>query len=147
MAAAESQPQVARVEPPPASEPEAKKTPPVNNGGGRNDGVYSGQICYGQTKKEPERCYHAEGTVSGNKIASQWTMGREKKVDMSLDGRVTRSGDVTIEIEMRNKDDGSRQGRIDLTGKLRGGLLSASGSFLRGRPATLNWHKETGAAH
>ena len=51
---------------------------------------------------------------------------------------------LTIEIEMRNKDDGSRQARIDLTGTLLGGLLNASGSFLKGRPATLNWHKETG---
>ncbi len=137
VAVATAQPQVA-----PAIAP-----PPAIHHEGRNDGVYSGPICYGQTRKEPERCYHAEGTISGNKIISRWTMGREKKVDMLLDGDVERSGEVTIEIEMRNKDDGSRLARIDLTGSLRGGLLNASGSFIKGRPATLNWHKQTGERH
>ena len=138
---------MARIEPAPIPEPETKKTPPAIHHEGRNDGTYSGQICYGKTKKEPERCYHAEGTISGSKITSRWVMGREKKVDMFLDGQVAKSGEVTMEIEMRNKDDGSRQARIDLTGSLRGGLLNASGSFIKGRPATLNWHKETGASH
>ena len=144
VAMATTQPPVARLETAPATVPDAKKAPPVIHREGRNDGVYSGQICYGQTKKEPERCYHAQGTISGSKISSRWVMGREKKVDMFLDGQVAKSGEVTIEIEMRNKDDGSRQARIDLTGTLLGGLLNASGSFLKGRPATLNWHKETG---
>ena len=114
---------------------------------GRYDGSYSGQICYGETKKEPERCYQAKGTISGSKIASTWTMGREKKVNMFLDGHVARSGDLNIEIEMRSQADGSRLARIDLTGTLRGGLISASGSFLKGRPATLNWHKVPDASH
>ena len=114
---------------------------------GRFDGVYSGQICYGETKKEPERCYQAKGIITGSKIASTWTMGREKKVDMFLDGHVARSGDLNIEIEMRSQADGSRLARIDLTGTLRGGLISASGSFLKGRPATLNWHKVPDASH
>jgi class 3 adenylate cyclase len=147
IAVATAQPPVARIEPAPIPEPETKKTRPAIHHEGRNDGTYSGQICYGKTKKEPERCYHAEGTISGSKITSRWVMGREKKVDMFLDGQVAKSGEVTMEIEMRNKDDGSRQARIDLTGSLRGGLLNASGSFIKGRPTTLNWHKETGASH
>ena len=105
------------------------------------DGEYSGQICYGETPKEPERCYQAKGTMSGNKIASQWTMGHEKKVNMLLTGHVNRLGDVKIEIEMRSESDGSRLARINLDGTLRGGLINASGSFIKGRPATLNWHK------
>jgi hypothetical protein len=32
-------------------------------------------------------------------------------------------------------------GRIDLTGAIHEGLLNASGVFLNGRTATLNWHK------
>jgi class 3 adenylate cyclase len=110
-------------------------------GAGRFDGSYAGQICYGETKKEPQRCYQAKGTISGSKIASHWTMGREKKVNMFLDGHVAKSGDLTIEIEMRSQADSSRLARIDLTGTLRGGLINASGSFLKGRPATLNWRK------
>ncbi|MGD0299974.1 MAG: adenylate/guanylate cyclase domain-containing protein [Bryobacteraceae bacterium] len=110
-------------------------------GGGRYDGEYSGQICYGETKKEPQRCYQAKGTITGSKIASTWIMGREKKVNMFLDGQVAKSGDLSIEIEMRSAADGSRLARIDLTGTLRGGLINASGSFVKGRPATLNWHK------
>jgi class 3 adenylate cyclase len=125
------------------------EAPAVTSAGsaGRFDGAYSGQICYGETKKEPERCYQAKGTISGSKIASTWTMGREKKVNMFLDGHVARSGDLDIEIEMRSQADGSRLARIDLTGTLRGGLISASGSFLKGRPATLNWHKVPDAPH
>jgi len=30
--------------------------------------------------------------------------------------------------------------------RVRGGLIDASGSFLRGRPATLNWRKVPGAS-
>ncbi len=29
---------------------------------------------------------------------------------------------------------------INFTGKIGGGLLEANGKFLKGRPATLNWH-------
>lgn len=121
----------------------AAVTPPVKVG--RYDGTYGGQICYGETKTEPHHCYHAEGTITGSKIVSQWTMGREKKVNMFLDGQITKSGDLTIEIETRREADGSKLATIDLTGALRGGLIDASGAFRKGRPATLNWHKITPA--
>jgi class 3 adenylate cyclase len=113
---------------------------------GRNDGEYSGPICYGETRTEPERCYHAEGAVNGSKIASHWTMGTAKKVNMFLDGRIAKYGDVKITIEMRNATDGSRLATIDLNGTLRGGLINASGSFAKGRPATLSWHKNPATA-
>jgi class 3 adenylate cyclase len=121
-------------------EPGAAAAPPASNAG-RFDGEYAGQICYGKTRRESERCYQAKGTISDNKIASQWTMGREKKVNMLLTGHVNKSGEVKIEIEMRDESDGSRLARINLDGMLRGGLINASGSFIKGRPATLNWHK------
>src|SRR5271154_6517907 len=130
---------VARVEPPPARAPEAKATDAPREPAGapaarlrRYDGVYTGPICYGKTPKEPERCYQAEGTISGGKIAGQWKMGREKKVNMLLAGDVSRSGDVKIEIEMEGLADGSRLATINLTGTLRGGLLNAAGSFRKG---------------
>jgi class 3 adenylate cyclase len=130
---------------PAAAPPEVKTTeaPRV----GRYDGVYSGPICYGETKKLPERCYQAGGTIRGNKIASQWIMGHDKKANMVLAGDVTRSGDVTIEIDEFSQADGSRQATIDLAGTVHGGLINASGSFRRGRPARLNWHKISGGSH
>lgn len=123
----------------------AAATPPVKVG--KYDGTYGGQICYGETKTEPHRCYHAEGTITGSKIVSHWTMGREKKVNMFLDGQITKSGDLTIEIETRREADGSKLATIDLTGTLRGGLIDASGAFRKGRAATLNWHKMPAASH
>jgi class 3 adenylate cyclase len=113
---------------------------------GPYDGVYAGQICYAETRMEPRHCYQAKGTISGTKISGQWTMGRENRAIVVLQGHVTRSGDIRMEIETRGEADGVRISRIDLTGTLRGGLIDASGTFLRGRPATLNWHKVPGAS-
>jgi class 3 adenylate cyclase len=129
------------------AQPEPRRAGQANANDGRNDGVYSGLICYGATKKEPEHCYRAEGTISGSKISGKWTMGHEKKAEMFLTGNVERSGEVKIVMEMLSETDHSRLATIELAGTLRGELLNATGSFLRGRPATLNWHKNTGAPH
>jgi class 3 adenylate cyclase len=104
------------------------------------DGVYSGQVCYGQTRIEPQRCYHAEGTVHGGKITGQWLVAPEAGVTMFLKGDVDASGNVTIEMHSE-KPDGAPVATINLTGTLHGQLIDASGSFLRGRPATLDWRK------
>ena len=74
-------------------------------------------------------------------------MGRENKVNMVLAGDVSAVGDVTIELQEFSAADGSRQATIDFAGTVRGGLMNASGSFRKGRPATLNWHKNFGASH
>ncbi len=113
---------------------------------GQYDGVYSGQICYGQTPKLPANCYHAEGTISGAKIAGQWAMHHDQGVTMFLAGDVAPSGDVKIEMHSK-KDDGSPVATINLTGTVHNGLISAQGSFLRGRSATLEWHKNSGTSH
>jgi class 3 adenylate cyclase len=106
------------------------------------DGVYSGPICYGATRIEPARCYRAEGTVKGNKITGQWMMGHETKMAMGLAGDVSASGDVKIEMEMhRDSSDGERLATIDLTGTIRNGQINTSGTFRKGRTATLNWRK------
>jgi adenylate cyclase len=129
--------------PPETSTPAAK--PAV--GSGRYDGVYAGPICYEKTPKLPQRCFPAMGTISGTKIASHWTMGRENKVNIVLAGDITASGDVTMELQEFSAADGSRQATVDFAGTVRGGLMNASGSFRKGRPATLNWHKSFGASH
>jgi class 3 adenylate cyclase len=111
-------------------------------GAGNYDGDYSGPICYGPTRMEVARCYKAQGTIKGTKITSQWEMGHETKMMMILTGDVTPAGDVKIEMEMhRDTADGERLATIDLTGTVRNGQINTSGTFRKGRTATLNWHK------
>lgn len=110
------------------------------------DGVYSGQVCYGQTPKDPRRCYRAEGTVRGGKITGQWLVAPEAGITMFLKGDVNASGEVKIQMHSE-KPDGSPVATINLVGTLHDSLIDASGSFLRGRPATLNWSKRPGASN
>jgi class 3 adenylate cyclase len=154
---------------PPAGRPEAKKAagpraaapresaassavaavaPSAANavGVGPYDGVYSGLICYGQTPKFPRRCFDRQGTISGKKIAGQWLEAPEAHVSMFLTGDVTPSGDVKIEMHSQ-KPDGTIVVLIDLEGTLHDGLIDASGSFRRGRLATLKWRKKPGASN
>ena len=110
------------------------------------DGAYSGPICYGSTPREPERCYAATGTIIGHRISGEWMMGRASKVADSLAGDVTASGKVTMEIQMHSEADGSRLATIDFTGTVRDGLISATGTFRKGRAATLTWRKNAPAS-
>jgi class 3 adenylate cyclase len=112
---------------------------------GPYDGVYSGQICYGKTLDLPARCFRAEGTIRGHKISGQWA-GADPGSTMFLRGDVATSGDVKIEMHSE-KPDGTIPIVIDLTGTLHDGLIKASGTFRRGRTATLNWQKNSRAAH
>jgi class 3 adenylate cyclase len=117
----------------------AAALPAIN---GAYDGVYAGPICYGATQMEPARCYRATGTIAGNKIASQWVMGRDAKVALILAGDVNPSGDARIEMEMhRGTLDGERLATIDFAGTIHNGQLNMNGTFRKGRTATLNWHK------
>ncbi len=113
---------------------------------GPHDGVYSGQVCYGQTKKLATQCYRAEGTIRGPKITGQWPMGHDTGTTMFLAGDVAKSGDVKIEMHSE-KADGSPVATINLSGTVHDGLLSARGNFLKGRAATLDWHKDSGVPH
>ena len=108
------------------------------------DGVYSGQVCYGRTPKDPERCYRAEGTIRNGKIAGQWLVAPEAGITMFLKGDVVASGNVNIEMHSE-KPDGSSVATINLTGTVHDNAIDASGSFLRGRPATLKWRKTPAA--
>lgn len=112
---------------------------------GRYDGVYSGQICYGQTPKLLAQCYHAEGTISRTRITGQWPVGKDTGVTMFLAGNVAPSGDIKIEMHSQ-KEDGSTGLTINLTGTVQAGLITAQGSFLMGRSATLNWRKNAGSS-
>jgi class 3 adenylate cyclase len=126
----------------PAGNATTKSSGTAAAGAGNYDGDYSGPICYGPTKMEVARCYKAQGTIKGTKITSQWEMGHETKMIMILNGDVTPAGDVKIEMEMhRDTADGERLATIDLAGTVRNGQINTSGTFRRGRTATLNWHK------
>jgi adenylate cyclase len=108
------------------------------------DGDYSGPVCFAETKKEPHRCFRADGKIKGNKITGQWFMGPEKKMVMVLTGDVSKTGDVIIEMVMHSETpDGERLASINVQGTLRDGTISTSGTFRNGRPATLNWLKKT----
>ncbi|MGO9602949.1 MAG: adenylate/guanylate cyclase domain-containing protein [Candidatus Binataceae bacterium] len=149
---------------PPVAQPEAKKAatpgpaapresappsavatvaPSATNAVGASpyDGVYAGPICYGQTPKFPRRCFDREGSISGKKIVGQWLEAPEAGVTMFLTGDVTPSGGVKIEMHSQ-KPDGTIVVLIDLEGTLHDGLIDASGSFRRGRQATLEWRKK-----
>jgi class 3 adenylate cyclase len=103
------------------------------------DGLYSGKICYGETVNLPERCYRAEGTILRQKITGQWA-APEAGNTMFLAGDVATSGDVKIGMHTE-KPDGTVVIVIDLTGTVHDGLITASGTFRKGRTATLNWQK------
>jgi hypothetical protein len=119
---------------------------PSAAGAGPYDGTYSGQVCYGKTRNEPERCHREEGTISGTKISGQWAVATEAGITMFLDGDVASSGDVKIEMHSQ-KANGTPVASIDLTGTLYDGTISASGQFRRGRAATLNWQKQSGPSN
>jgi serine/threonine protein kinase len=131
---------------PPAQRSAGAAAAPSAVSAGQNDGAYSGRVCYGKTPNEPERCHREEGTIRSGKITSQWVVAREAGVTMFLAGDVAPSGDVKIEMRSQ-KADGTPVATIDLTGTLHDGLLDASGRFLRGRTATLNWHKNSPASN
>ena len=65
---------------------------------------------------------------------------REAGNTMILTGDVARSGDVKIGMHSETPD-GTVVVVIDLTGTLHDGLITASGTFRKGRTATLNWQK------
>jgi class 3 adenylate cyclase len=125
----------AAAKPTPARKP---KPPAVTNDS--RDGIYSGQICFAETKKDPARCFHGAGTAAGSKLTGRWPMGKDTGVFMNLTGHVAPSGEV--EIEMHSKAaDGTVLNNIFLTGTIQDGLMTAKGAFQMGRKVALDWHK------
>jgi len=117
----------------------AAPVPSAVNRGSMN-GIYSGQICFAETKKDPARCFHGEGTAAGSKLTGRWPMGKETGVFMNLTGHITPAGEV--EVEMHSKAaDGTVLNNIFLTGTIQDGLMTAKGAFQMGRKVTLDWHK------
>ena len=113
---------------------------PAAGKSGALDGIYSGQICFAETRKDAARCFHGEGTAAGSKLAGKWPMGKDTGVVMNLTGHITPSGEV--EIEMHSKAaDGTVLNNIFLTGTIQDGLMKADGAFQMGRKVTLDWHK------
>ena len=135
----------ALIEVEPAPEPAAPVTH-VRNGprtaGGPDaspfDGVYAGQVCYEKVAALPHHCYHASGNVSGSKISGRWLI-EQGPLTMFMEGRVAPNGDVTIQMHS-DQPDGTRVATINLAGSVRNGTILAAGKFLRGRPASIDWH-------
>jgi class 3 adenylate cyclase len=135
----------ALIEVEPAPEPAAPVTH-VHNGARRGsdasagpfDGVYAGQVCYEKVAALPHHCYQASGNVSGNKISGRWLI-EQGPLTMFMEGRVAPNGNVTIQMHS-DQPDGTRVATINLTGSIRNGTILADGKFLRGRPASIDWH-------
>jgi hypothetical protein len=107
---------------------------------GSLDGIYSGQICFVETPKDPARCFHGEGAAAGSKLTGRWPMGKDTGVFMNLTGHIGPAGE--LEIEMHSKAaDGTVLNNIFLNGTLQDGLMTAKGAFQMGRKVTLDWHK------
>jgi len=115
---------------------------PVASAGksGALEGIYSGQICFAETRKDAARCFHGEGTAAGSKLAGKWPMGKETGVVMNLTGHIAPSGEVEIEMHSK-KADGTVLNNIFLTGTIQDGSMTAKGAFQMGRKVTLDWHK------
>lgn len=101
------------------------------------DGLYAGTICFDKSANFPAACIHGEGMVSHGGISGQWP-GPKPGVTWFVSGVVVASGEATIDLHSEKKD-GQRIATINLTGTIRDGRLDATGHFVNGRPATLNW--------
>ena len=66
--------------------------------------------------------------------------GKEAGLTMILEGEVSDSGEVKMEMHSE-KSDGSRVITVDFTGSIQDVRLDATGKFRMGRTATLNWHR------
>jgi class 3 adenylate cyclase len=130
----------------PASSTTTPIAAPPSTRPGSYEGLYSGPVCYGETKQLPARCYPSQGAIRGTKITGKWPMPHEQDVIMFLDGDISPTGDLTIQMHS-DKSDGTRVTTITLVGTIRAGLLEARGKFAKGRPATLNWHLNSPAPH
>jgi len=147
---------IAKPEEPSSSAPEEKSQPNATSAvpaapasdthPGRYDGVYTGPVCSGKTPNLPAHCYPAEGTIHGSKITGSWPTGKDSGLTMTLEGEVTPTGEVTI-LMHSERADGTRQATINLSGTVRGGLLEATGNYLNGRSANLNWHLKSDTPH
>jgi class 3 adenylate cyclase len=113
----------------------ATNTPGVSGG----EEVYGGPICYGPSPNDPARCFRARATLIGNHISGRWP-GRNPGTTVTLDGEVTSSGEVTLQMHA-GLDDGASLFTLDLTGTLDDGKLMAKGNFKNGRTATLMWRR------
>lgn len=140
----DSQP-VAKFQPPPQPpapelrvHPAARAAIAPNANAGRFDGIYAGQVCYEKVAALPHHCYHASGSVTGNRISGRWLIDKGP-LTMFMEGRVAPNGDVTIMMHS-DQPDGVRVATINLKGSIRNGTMLATGAFLRGRPASLDWH-------
>ncbi|MGC2414012.1 MAG: hypothetical protein WA459_15090, partial [Stellaceae bacterium] len=104
-----------------------------------SEGLYAGPVCFGPGPAQGPRCFRAQATVQRGRITGQWP-GRDPGVTMHLEGDVRPSGVVSIRMHAEDAS-GKRRATINLTGTLRDGKLDATGAFLNGRSASVNWSK------
>jgi class 3 adenylate cyclase len=104
------------------------------------DGMYAGPVCWGDGPNIPAVCFRAQAAVSQGKILGQWP-ARDPSLTVFIWGDVSPSGAVTVRMQTRRAD-GYTISSANLTGTLQDGRLDATGAFLNGRSAQLNWRKQ-----
>jgi len=102
------------------------------------DGIYSGRMCFGAIAGQEAHCFRSQATLANGKLSGQWD--QRAGWIMYLVGEVSPSGEV--QIHMHNENNGVRKARIEMTGKLHDGRLEATGAFLNGRTASVEWRKK-----
>jgi hypothetical protein len=85
-------------------------------------------------------CFHAEGTVAGKRIIGKWPVGKDTGVTMFLEGDVSDTATVKMELHSERAD-GSRVITVDFKGAIIDNRLNADGKFRMGRGASLTWHR------
>jgi hypothetical protein len=102
------------------------------------NGIYNGNLCYGEIPNAKANCFHTEINVDQGKMKRQW-VGRANGFVTNLTGEISASGDVKIEIHTQFAD-GKAAGVFSLSGKVHDNHLDATGSDpVSGRTATITW--------
>ena len=78
--------------------------------------------------------------MAGKRITGKWPVGKDSGITMILEGDVSNTGAVKMELHSE-KADGSRIITVDFNGAIIDNRLDADGKFRMGRGASLTWHR------
>ena len=122
----------------PVKQPSTPASPQKIASAANIDGIYNGNLCYGETPNAKANCFHTEINIDQGKMKRQW-VARSNGFVTNLSGEVSASGDVKIEIHTQFAD-GKAAGVFNLSGKVHDNHLDATGSNPNnGRTATVTW--------
>jgi Caspase domain len=122
----------------PGQQPATQSSPQQSANATNFNGIYIGNLCYGEAPNAKANCLHTEINIDQGKMKRQW-VGRANGFVMNLTGEISASGDVKIEIHTQFAD-GKAASMFNLSGKVHDNHLDATGSNpVSGRTATITW--------